>query len=336
MLRLGKCYIRIPRFKGLKTLQPQTPHTYIALVAILVPMPIYNVRHFGAVGDGKTNDTEAFQLAVSVCAKAGGGRVVVPSGGVYMIGTVMLASHIEFHVEPGAIVQASALLSHYRINTRKVHALFTASNATDIVFSGSGTIDGNGDGFVDEWNKYIYKPKMQRPFTCVFYECARVTVQNLRFCNAPCWTLWFGCSNDIQIRGIRIDNDLKMPNNDGIDIDGCSDVIISDCKISSGDDCIALKTLTNNLPCQNVIVKNCHLTSTSCAFHIGFEIRFPIRNIILDSCIIQASNRGIGIHVCDSGDVSNVTVSNIIIATRLFNGKEGEIRKLLETRLNHR
>jgi hypothetical protein len=111
---------------------------------------------------------------------------------------------------------------------------------------------------------------------------------------------------------------VKGVNSDGIDIDGCKDVMISDCHISTGDDAICLKSTNRDgkyTNCENITVTNCTLTSTSAALKIGTETFGDFRNIVFSNCVISNTNRGIGIFVRDGGTVSDVIFSNITMRT---------------------
>lgn len=123
------------------------------------------------------------------------------------------------------------------------------------------------------------------------------------------------------IDGIRILNDLKIPNCDGIDPDHCRDVRISNCHIESGDDCIVLKNtraFAQFGPTENITVNNCTLVSTSAAIKIGSESVSDFRNLIFNGCVINRSSRGLAIQLRDEGDVENVIFSNMTVETRLF------------------
>ena len=123
------------------------------------------------------------------------------------------------------------------------------------------------------------------------------------------------------ISQIRILNDLDVANSDGIDPDHCTNVRILGCHVECADDCICLKTSKGNAeygPCENIIIANCTLISTSAAIKIGTEGVGDFRNVIVDNCIISRSNRGLSIQIRDGGNVENVTYSNCIIETRRF------------------
>ena len=114
---------------------------------------------------------------------------------------------------------------------------------------------------------------------------------------------------------------MDVANSDGIDPDHCSNVRILGCHIECADDCICLKASKGNSeygPCENIIISDCTLVSTSAAIKIGTEGVGDFRNIIVNNCIITKSNRGLSIQIRDGGNVENVTYSNCIIETRRF------------------
>ena len=129
-----------------------------------------------------------------------------------------------------------------------------------------------------------------------------------------------GCK-DVLIDGIRILNNLRMANCDGIDPDHCQNVRICNCHIECADDCIVFKNTAAAMqygPCENITVSNCTLTSTSAAIKFGSESEELFRNITVENCVISRSNRGISLQLRDKGSIENVFFHNIIIGTRLF------------------
>jgi len=150
-----------------------------------------------------------------------------------------------------------------------------------------------------------------------------MTIRDVTFRNAPFWTIHLIGCRDVLVEGIRILNDLKIPNCDGIDPDHCQDVRIANCHIAAGDDAIVLKNsgaYTQYGPCENITITGCTLVSTSSAFKIGTASFGDFRNVTMDSCVIYNSHRGISIQARDEGDVENMIFSNIVIETRRFQG----------------
>lgn len=296
---------------------------------------LHDIRDHGAVGDGETLDTAAIQAAVDACAAAGGGTVVLPAGGTYLAGTVTLRSFVELHVERGAVLQGSGDWADYtdRIpvgalsngvvteSSAQAGMLLTALDAEGVAITGGGVIDGAGRAFVTGDDGTIYSMPNERPFTVFLRHCRNVTVRDVTLRDGALWTLRLSGCDDVLVHGIRIRNDLKLPNSDGIDLDRCRDVRISDCDIVSGDDGISLKTCEEFPdwgPTENVVVSNCTITSTSSALVVGVDAVAPIRNVVFTGCVIRSSNRAMSVNLGQAGDFENILFAHIVCETRLF------------------
>jgi hypothetical protein len=282
-------------------------------------VPVFDVLSFGAVGDGVTNDGRAIQRAIDACAAAGGGTVFVPAGKTYLSGTVRLASFVDLHVEGGAWIIASDRRRDYPNDA--LRCLIEAYDASGIALTGTGVIDGRAKRFMTAELPHIYRGNDWRPRLVGFVGCRGVTVRDITLADAANWALHPAGCEDVVISGVRILNDLKVPNCDGIDPDRCRNVRISDCLIQAGDDCICLKTsgeFPQYGPCENVTVRGCTLVSTSAAVKIGSGTVADLRDIVFDGCVIRASNRGLGIQLRDGGNVENVLFANMTVETRLF------------------
>ncbi len=289
-------------------------------------MAIYNVREFGAVADGSTNNARAIQKAIDACHGDGGGCVVIPAGGTYLCGSIALKRHVELHVERGATLLASPNPADYTLTITSLNRrpFIIADGAESIAVTGYGTIDGNGRAFIKETLPHIHVMNQRRPMTFLFLGCRRVTFRDVTIRDGASWTVRLSGCQDVVIHGIRIYNDLKLPNSDAVDLDRCRNVRISDCHIESGDDCICLKALKETEghgPCQNITVTGCTLVSTSAALIIGCEAQAAMRDVVFDSCVIKASHRGLAIHLSEESDVENVIFSNMVVETRLFHHK---------------
>lgn len=308
----------------------------------------------GAVADGRTLNTTAIQHAIDSIAATGGGMVVVPTG-EFLTGTIHLRSNIDFHLNRGAILKGSAKLEDYKYNGRTVGLLFT-QDARNVSISGDGTIDGNGDAFmvldsakrIDSagaaWTrqKNNFRKVIQgvgdgpvvprdRPYQMIiFSDCRNLTLSGVVVSNSPFWTIHCADCDGVVVHGLRIWCNLLVPNNDGIDFTSCSNVLMSDCDIRTGDDGIVVtgydhhfdlpgyKRLTH--PSENVTVTNCTIQSRSSGIRIGGFDQNPMRNYTFSNIIITNSNRGIGIFARDKGSIENMLFSNIIIETRLHTG----------------
>lgn len=304
---------------------------------------VYNIEDFGAVGDGVSNDAAALQKAIDICFEADGGTVLVPAGQTFMVGSFVLKAQVELYLERGATLLASPNYADYsreHFSDAVTNGLFdetdlpkrawiTSFKAHDAAITGGGTLDGNGRAFVDEDQTYMYQMRdngdepqyLARPYTLHLIGSVGLTVRDVIIKDGAFWTLRLTGCEDVVIHGVRIRNDLKLPNSDAIDLVNCRRVRISDCDIVSGDDAICIKTNWATQvygACEDVTVTGCTLKSTSSALKIGTEIFSPVRNVIFDACVIRGTHRGLSVHVGDPGDVENVMFSNMTIETRLF------------------
>ena len=293
-------------------------------------MARYLITDFGATPDGASNNAHSIQKAIDACAAAGGGTVIVPAGGTFVSGKIVLRSKVELHLDQGATLLCSGKIEDisgagsgaYSHGT--ANAFICAEDIEDVAITGLGVIDGNGRAYIAETLPYIYRMPEKRPLTFYICGCKRVTITGITIRDGANWTLWLVGCVDVLVQGIRMYNDLKLPNSDGIDIDRCRNVHIVDCHIEAGDDAIVLKTMRKFERyghSENIIVRGCTLKSTSSAICIGCEISAPVRNVIFDSCIISSSHRGLSINHSFEADIDNVLFSNMFIETRLFHDR---------------
>ncbi len=296
---------------------------------------VFDIRNYGAIGDGTTNDALAIQSAVDACHNAGGGRVLVPAGAIYLTGSIELRSNVELHIERGAALEGSADPTHYtaRLEVGALSgglvdpendaalAMITARNAQDVAISGAGRIDGAGRHFISEDMGTIYRCPNQRPFTVFLIGCTRVQVRDVLFTDAALWCIRLSGCEDVVIHSVTIDSDLKYPNADGIDLDRCRRVRISDCEISCGDDAISLKTC-EEFPelgiTSDITITNCTLQSTSSAVVVGVDAVADIRNVVVSNCVIRSSHRGLAVNLGQEGNFENILFSDCIVETRHF------------------
>jgi polygalacturonase len=302
---------------------------------------IFNVKDYGATGKNKKEVvTSPIQATIDECHSAGGGTVYFPPG-EYLSGTLVLKSNVNFHLDHGAVLYASQDEEDYQVpfdiykhNNPNQPVLLYAEDAKNISITGKGTIHGQArrvyeelrdvDGFIEketenarqsgvEMKKYYKIP----PFVSLIYlvSCEHVEISDIRVIESVDWSVHVQWSENVTIRNCYIYTSLEAGvNADGLDIDGCKNVTISDCIIETGDDAIVLKsTLTRNRSedCENITVTNSVLTSTSAALKIGTETYGDFRNIVFSNCVVKDSNRGFSIVVRDGGTVQDVLVSNI-------------------------
>ena len=262
---------------------------------------MYNITDYGAKGDQSSLDTEAIQQAINVCHASGGGKVYCPAG-IYLIGTIVLKSNVNLFLESGAKLFGSSRREDY-IEFDGFSYLIYARDAENITVSGEGEIDGNGDCFfipnsIRNYFAIRHSAAAWRPRSLLhFLFCRNLTVQGVILSNPPFYTLWPFACDIVRISGIKILTNPQGVNTDGIDIDCCSDTIISDCYIKSGDDAIAVKSDCRRhgikKDCENIVVNNCVLVSTCSGIRLGYEGDGAIRNCLFTNIIIHDTQVGI-------------------------------------------
>ncbi len=291
----------------------------------------YNVIDYGAVGDGVRDDASSFASAIRACSENGGGQVFIPGGHVFLCSPFDLRSNIDFHLEGGATILAHPdeslyTTSAFRENRTEGSIWIGGTNLDNITFSGAGVIDGNGQAFMGREMSHAYELKPftdidPRPHLMLLENCRNIQMSGLQFKNAAYWGLHFVGCQDINICDLKVLNDLKVRNSDGIDFNHCKRGKVENCLIESGDDCICFKNrreFAEYGACSDFIIRNCKLVSTSCSIKIGSENMDTISDILIEDCEIERSNRGIGIQNRDEGVVRNIVFRNISIQSRLF------------------
>ena len=294
---------------------------------------IYDVTTAGAVGDGKTDDAQAIQRMIDRCSAEGGGRVLLPRNHVFMAGPLELKSNVELYLEATATLKAHPDESIYHLsafgkNEGEGMLWLYANDAENISIMGKGTIHGNGIAFMgaELEDSYELKPLADqtfdpRPHVLTLTNVRNLTIRDVTIKEGAYWTVHLIGCNEAVIDGIKLLNNLKIRNGDGIDIDHSKNVRIANCHITSGDDCICLKNrreFEQYGSCHDITVTNCVMSSRSCAIKIGSENMDSIYNVVFDNCIITGSNRGLGIQNRDEGTVTDVVFSNIQLDCRLW------------------
>jgi len=271
---------------------------------------IYDVRDYGAKPDGKTMCTKSIQKAIEECAENGGGTVYFPPG-TFLSGTIYMKSNVTLRLDTGSTLLGSTNLKDYPPTVQAFRSY--TDNYTDksliygeklkrIAITGNGTIDGQGRPF-----KGPYKV---RPYMIRIIQCQNVMVKDVTIQNSPMWVQHYLACDDMRIDGITVRSRVNA-NNDGIDIDSCHRVIISNCNVSSGDDAIVLKS-TSARSCRNVTVSNCVMSSHCNALKMGTESNGGFQNIVITGCSIYDTRlAGIALEIVDGGTMDRIVVSNI-------------------------
>ena len=282
----------------------------LAMASALGAEKVYDVRDCGAKADGKTLCTSAIQRAIDQCSKDGGGTVYLAPG-TFLSGTIYMKTGVTLKLDAGCTLLGSNDLKDYPPTVQAFRSytdnytdksLIYAENAERIAIIGRGTIDGQGASF-----KGPYKV---RPYIIRFIECRNVTIEDITIRNSPMWVQHYMACDDVRISGLTV-RSLVNHNNDGINIDSCHRVVISDCNISSGDDAIVLKS-TSARVCRDVTVSNCIVSSRCNGLKMGTESNGGFKNIVMTGCAIYDTRlAGVALEIVDGGTMDRVVVSNI-------------------------
>jgi polygalacturonase len=315
----------------------------------------HNILTFGAKADGKTINTKAIQAAVDKCSEEHGGRVIVPAG-VFMSGTIVLKNDVILYLAEGAEIKGSPDSKDYpdqktSEGKKATWALIVAQNVNHITIMGHGTINGNGavPSFqLGDDTAPGYKGV--RPNIITMINCRDIEIVDVHLLNSPHWMETYVRCENLHMKGVQIYNHANL-NNDGIDIDS-RNVLIENCNIDSDDDGICLKSDDDNIPCENVTIRNCVVASNCNAVKFGTGSRSGFRNINISNITIHKASAdnfrhwqnhikfvdepitdisGISIENVDGGLTDNVTITNIFmedVQTPIFIklGKRGALK----------
>lgn len=309
-------------FKGFQLLTGSTPHTVASgplpwsaanriLENIVVPnFPNTNfiVTHpaYGAMNDGHTDNTAAFQKAIAACHAAGGGHVIVPAG-TYVTGAIYLKSNVDLHLDSGATLMFSGDASRYPLVLTRYEGIecmnhspmIYAFGEKNIALTGSGTLDASG---TTPWNHggtraHVLEPivargvpprqrnvagRLRSSFVQP-YNCDTVLIQGVTLRNSIFWQLHPTLCRHVTIDGVTTHH--SGVNSDGCDPECCDHVVIKNSTLLAGDDNIAIKSGRDadgrrvNVPTQNVVIWNNQFEGPYGAICLGSEMTGGIQNV---------------------------------------------------------
>lgn len=289
---------------------------------------VYNILDFGAV-PGELS-TEAIQRAVDACHEAGGGRVVVPPG-TYIIGTVILKSRVNLHLEQGAELFASPNREHYHSTFRR-HGMLFCEDAYQVSITGLGVVNGGASRFYDPQRNH-YPERIDRSltrqgaafmdesvlspdgpiartgnpmgFAIEFYHCNQVTIKDITIRETPIWATRFAYCDDVLVEGVSIQNVLAHPNSDGLHITVTRNMRIANCDIRAGDDAIVV---TGFAKIEN---RPGYTSEEQDRWTYGNKTPYA-ENIQVTNCHLQTRSAGIRVGY-GQPPIRRLTFSNIVI-----------------------
>lgn len=294
-----------------------------------------DVTKFGAKGDGEHDDTHFIQAAIMACPKDS--RVYFPAG-VYRISSLFLKSHIRMELAEGAelraftdrdkfprfpaLIQSYDETDEYNLGTWEGNPLpmfsgiICGMDVEDVVIYGQGTVNGNASK-ENWWNNPKVMNIAFRPRLFFINHCKNVTLQGVKFCNSPSWTLHPYFSDNLRFIGVKVENPADSPNTDGLDPESCTDVEILGVRFSLGDDCIALKSGKIYMgrkfkkPSRNIHIRQCLMENGHGAVTVGSEMAGGVVDLTVEDCIFRHTDRGLRIKT-RRGRGKDAILSNIV------------------------
>eukprot|EP00249_Psilotum_nudum_P006739 c20016_g1_i1 orf=175-1569(+) len=309
------------------------------------------ITDFGAVGDGITINTHAFQKAIfyirSIAAE-GGTELYVPAGR-WLTGSFNLTSHLTLFLDKDAVILGSEDLRQWPVidplpsygrgrelpggrHTSLIHG----ENLTDVIITGAnGTVDGRGAVW---WQMFRNKTlDYTRGHLVELINSEDIAITNLTFLNSPFWTIHPVYCRNVVIQHVTILAPHNSPNTDGIDPDSSSNVCIEDCFISNGDDVIAVKSgwdeygIAVGRPSSNIVIRRVvGNTYSSAGIALGSEMSGGISNIYVDEVLVYNARRGVNVKTSPGrgGYIRDIFISNVkMVSVRVgiqFTGYYGE------------
>lgn len=287
-----------------------------------------DIKKYGVVGDGVTDNSQSISDAIRESTSNGGGTIYFPAG-TYVTGPIVLQSNLTLYLDNGATLLFKDDFDAYSpVQTRwsgyECHAfspLLYGNGLHNVTIKGEGTIDGQGKAWWDKanvlkkggivstenteilrsLNEHITETKgtnilewdsqFLRPPLLQLYDCEHVTIEGVTLQNSPFWNTHLVYCNHVSVRGVTIKNPSDTPNGDGFDIDSCTNVRVTDCHFDVGDDCLCLKSGINES---------------------GRKVGRPTENVTVTNCTMARGHGGIVFGSENSGGIQNVTVSNCV------------------------
>lgn len=318
--------------------------------ALIVYAKEYVITNFGAEGNGVALNTKAIQTAIDQAFKEGGGKVIIPEG-TFLSGTLALKSNVELTLEEGAVLLGSIDINdYYRIEGN--NALIIAHDQHDISISGDGTINGRGKELalvidslhhsgilIDKGYNYRRMRPGGRPNLLKINNCRNVKISGIRAQNATDWVFRLHKCEQLEIDRIHIESDAFW-NNDGIDIEDCKNVRITNSYVNAADDGICLKSNDPNSFCDQVYISNNTIRSSASAIKFGTRSNGGFKNVTIEDITIYDTFRSaLAFEAVDGGTIENITATNIFASNtgnaifiklghRNIDGEIGAIRNI--------
>ena len=279
----------------------------------------YVITDYGVKRDSAIVQTSAIQNVIDLAANEGGGVIVIPEG-TFLTGALFFKQGTHLHVM--GRLKGSERIADFPVMTTRIEgetckyfaALVNADGLDGFTISGQGTIDGNGLHYWQEfwirrsWNPQCTNKDAQRPRLTYVSNSRNVTIQDVRLINSPFWTNHVYKSDHVRYLDCYIYAPTEnvwspeprrgAPSSDAIDIDACTDVMVSGCYMHVNDDAVVLKggkgtwadKDETNGDCERILIENCHYGKVHGCLTLGSESLHD-RNIILRNCYTERADR---------------------------------------------
>jgi len=283
-----------------------------------------NILDFGAVPDGITINSSRIQAAIDATYEKGGGRVVVPPGR-FLTGSIVLKSNVELHLLRDAYLVGSTDPKHY-LKLNRWKALVLADHQSNISITGHGEINGQGRPLALHIDSLFYAGEIDsadynfvdkrpshfiRPQLIEFVNCTKIKVRNVTLRDAACWVQTYDQCTDVTLDSLYINSDAYW-NNDGIDIQDCRDVRITNCFVNSADDGICLKSQSASHSCENIYIAHCTVRSSASAIKFGTVSHGGFKNVHIEHIKVYDTFRSaLAIECVDGGILENIYIGFI-------------------------
>jgi len=246
--------------------------------------------------------------------------VEIPEGR-FLSGTLHLRSHVELHLEKGAVLLGSTKRHDYE--KQLWYALIEAKGLEDVAITGEGTIDGQGAELAKDVLHMVdtaeikippkgWRPsETERPQILEVIDCTNVRIKGVSILHSCCWVQTYRNCQNLKILSIHVDSKTYW-NNDGIDLVDCRDAVVMYCDVDAADDGICLKSDDPKLQCDNIVVRECRVRSSASAIKFGTSSHGGFHKIRIDDIKIHDTFRSaVALESVDGGTMDDVIVSNI-------------------------
>ncbi|MFI1395541.1 glycoside hydrolase family 28 protein [Streptomyces sp. NPDC020681] len=283
----------------------------------------FDIRTYGAVGDGTTKNTAAFRKAIEACNRAGGGHVLVPEGR-YLTGAIHLLSNVDLRVEGTVLFSTDpkdylpVVLTRWEGTECYNYSSFIyAHGQKNLAITGHGTLDGQGmAGPWKSWRdpgggqpadqaelrrmgtegvpvkqRIFGEGHYLRPNMVQFYRCHNILMRDVTVLEPAMWTLHPVLCTNVLLKDVDVIG--RINNSDGVDPECCRDVHIIGCRFHTEDDSIAVKSgrdedgIRVGVPSENIVVQNCVFSGRWGGIAVGSEMSGGARNIFAENCEIN-------------------------------------------------